>query len=1007
MALSVVTGHRWTTLLDELAVLLRESSSDPFAWSRVVVSSAATGRIVGQEVAARLGISAGIAYPTPRALMAELAESAGVARDRSRWLGTPLELATWEAVTALSAAHPVLARAVAPGLPRPGGRRALASRLASLQRWYVDVAPELVAAWLDGGETTLDGAALPEHLAWQPALVRATTDLLEVDPLATLDAIAAAAREDTVPTVILAVDELTAPQLRVIGALAEVGEPVALQPVGSRGEAWATALAASTRTLPDSPAPRPEVSLHDSHGPARQVEVLREELTRAFEADPTLEPRQVAIVCPRPERYAELLDAAFLPTAAGSHPGRELRVQQVGGQVRNPLVATVADLLRLGTLRATASALVELLLAPAIAHRWRLDDRQLLVELVSAAGVHWGLDETHRASFQLPGLTQNTWLRGLDRLLVGLTVSAGHEGDLGISGSDQVASSDLTTVGSLCEILSRLRRHVAETATSETMVGWVRRTRTLLDELVGLPRDDDWQRLHILAVLARFETDHAGSTTLLSRHEFAALLTSGARDTRARAAAGNGSLLVAPLGELSHVGLRLVALLGVTDDVVPGSSAAVPDAVDVGDCAPDPRERRLSQLLDRARTAEKVVIVRQRFSERTNDEVPPPSAITWLLDQLGTAPSPVPHPPTATSEANFRVPEPQETAHPGFDVAALRGALARRSAVRSASDRTHRRRQARRRPLPGPSSQQVSVAQLAGFLRDPAAAFLRSCVGITQHDDPAVTDTMPLLLRGLEGWAVKSALLEALKRDLPVDDVERRLRESETLPPQLIGKAAFDAARGDVEMLWGAARGHWQRDVTDHTVDLTFDLGPLGAVRLVDGVRCRGGQVVALTPSKGDDKLIEPWIGALALTAAGLPTEALLHRFVWSYGADITDQRLVPALTQEAALTQLGHLARAWAVGYHRLLPVPVDAALRFVADATRGRLDQAQWRGVPGFRHQKWKEPGRAWPLFYDQEVRDLFDDELVDTDPDGTGQPHPFGAWAVTLYTPLGGVL
>ena len=95
MALSVVTGHRWTTLLDELAVLLRESSSDPFAWSRVVVSSAATGRIVGQEVAARLGISAGIAYPTPRALMAELAESAGVARDRSRWLGTPLELATW------------------------------------------------------------------------------------------------------------------------------------------------------------------------------------------------------------------------------------------------------------------------------------------------------------------------------------------------------------------------------------------------------------------------------------------------------------------------------------------------------------------------------------------------------------------------------------------------------------------------------------------------------------------------------------------------------------------------------------------------------------------------------------------------------------------------------------------------------------------------------------------------------------------------------------------------
>ena len=56
-----------------------------------------------------------------------------------------------------------------------------------------------------------------------------------------------------------------------------------------------------------------------------------------------LELSQVASDEHRPPVRAELLDAAFLPTAAGSHPGRELRVQQVGGQVRNPLVATVAD----------------------------------------------------------------------------------------------------------------------------------------------------------------------------------------------------------------------------------------------------------------------------------------------------------------------------------------------------------------------------------------------------------------------------------------------------------------------------------------------------------------------------------------------------------------------------------------------------------------------------------------------------------------------------------------
>ncbi|NHB85918.1 exodeoxyribonuclease V subunit gamma [Tessaracoccus sp. HDW20] len=92
MALALVTAHRWATLLDHLAARLRESSDDPFAWSRVVVSSAATGRIVGQEMAARLGISAGVEYVTPGQLMGRFAERAGVARDRSRWLGTP---STW------------------------------------------------------------------------------------------------------------------------------------------------------------------------------------------------------------------------------------------------------------------------------------------------------------------------------------------------------------------------------------------------------------------------------------------------------------------------------------------------------------------------------------------------------------------------------------------------------------------------------------------------------------------------------------------------------------------------------------------------------------------------------------------------------------------------------------------------------------------------------------------------------------------------------------------------
>ncbi|MFD0865879.1 exodeoxyribonuclease V subunit gamma, partial [Tessaracoccus lubricantis] len=98
MTVSLVRGARWATLVDQLAELLSAAATDPFLTLRVVVSSRATGRVLGQQVAARLGISAGIDYLSPADLMRHLAERAGVARDRSRWLGTPLDLAVAEAL---------------------------------------------------------------------------------------------------------------------------------------------------------------------------------------------------------------------------------------------------------------------------------------------------------------------------------------------------------------------------------------------------------------------------------------------------------------------------------------------------------------------------------------------------------------------------------------------------------------------------------------------------------------------------------------------------------------------------------------------------------------------------------------------------------------------------------------------------------------------------------------------------------------------------------------------
>ena len=78
------------------------------------------------------GAFAGIAYVTPAELMRSLADVAGVGADRSRWLGTPLDMAVQAALAEVAAAHPLLRAAWESDGSRPGRRRATAVRLAQI-----------------------------------------------------------------------------------------------------------------------------------------------------------------------------------------------------------------------------------------------------------------------------------------------------------------------------------------------------------------------------------------------------------------------------------------------------------------------------------------------------------------------------------------------------------------------------------------------------------------------------------------------------------------------------------------------------------------------------------------------------------------------------------------------------------------------------------------------------------------------------------------------------------
>ena len=97
--------------------------------------------------------------------------------------------------------------------------------------------------------------------------------------------------------------------------------------------------------LPGEPDLRPRstrtterVQIHACHGRARQVEVLRDVVLHLLEDDPTLEPRDVIVMCPDIETFAPLIQATF-----GSGPPRprtETRTNRRTTKIGRPTCAS-------------------------------------------------------------------------------------------------------------------------------------------------------------------------------------------------------------------------------------------------------------------------------------------------------------------------------------------------------------------------------------------------------------------------------------------------------------------------------------------------------------------------------------------------------------------------------------------------------------------------------------------------------------------------------------------
>ncbi len=742
-------------------------------------------------------------------------------------------------------------------------------------------------------------------------------------------------------------------------------------------------------------APDGSLEVHACHGPARQAEVLRELLLRLFEDDPTLEPRDVLVMCPDVETFAPLISATFGLGPGLPHPGGALRVRLADRSLRrtNPLLDTVAALLDLAQSRVTAGQVLDLAATPGVRRRFGFTDEELerIRDWAAVSGVRWGLDAGTRRPYGLDSVPQNTWQSGLDRLLLGVTTSEDEPVWLDRAlPLDDVDSSDIDLAGRLAELVDRLDA-VLGRLTGEHPVGrWIDALADALDALTATAPDDAWQLSQALRELAEAGAGGAASVRLA---DVRALLADRLRGRPTRANFRTGNLTVCTLVPMRSVPHRVVVLLGLDDGVFPRSSGIDGDDVLAREPCVGERDVRAEDrqlLLDAVMAAgERLVVLHTGADPVSGARRPPAVPVGELLDVVeamvpgGRERVVTRHPLQPYDVRSFTGERPHS-----FDPVGLAGAR------RSVQARTPA---PERRPLP-PRAGPVALDDLVAFVEHPVKAYLRQRLRITlPGEDDEVADALPAGLDPLQEWAVGERLLQAGLRGAAPRDARLVEWLRGTLPPGNLGEQVLDRVGRRVDALVGAGRPLVAAPA--RTVDVRLDVRGRELAGTVHGVR--DGAVVAVTYSSLSAKhRARAWVLALALAATEGAGRAVT---VGRLGDRARTSTLTAPADPHAALADLLDLFDR---GTCEPLPLGAKSSWAYAGRRLGGNtpeqaLDAARkdWNRTPG-------GEGEDRSHQYVWGDRPAFDDLLAAPPGDGEqwpGEPTRFGALACRLWAPV----
>ncbi|WP_029654927.1 exodeoxyribonuclease V subunit gamma [Marinobacter daepoensis] len=730
------------------------------------------------------------------------------------------------------------------------------------------------------------------------------------------------------------------------------------------------------------------VVFHNAHGPQREVEILHDQLLAAFNADPTLRPRDIIVMVPDINVYAPHIQAVFSRHAAGDKRHIPFTISDQGQRHHEPVLIALETLMSLPRSRFGVSEILSLLEVPGIRDRFEIgqDDIPLVRRWVEGANIRWGLHGQHRETLDLPAeLDRNTWQSGLRAMLLGYGMGDDDPWG-GVEPYGEIGGLQASLAGHLSEFLHQLETLWQALQPPRTPMEWETLFSTMLGQFFHRVDGQD------LLLLNRFRRqleqwledalaaglDQQPLPLNIVKDVLLQGLDEGGLNQRFLA----GKVNFATLMPMRAIPFRKVCLLGLNDGDYPRSRPPVDFDLMARDYRPGDRSRRED---DRYLFLEALLSAREQLyiswvgrSIKDDSERPPSVLVGQLQDHIDslwtvaegssrtvTEALTTRHPLQPFSrdyfpknngvmEGEAALPKPLE------DILRARGLFTYEREWRSAHGVETIETAHQALPYQAPE-EPVSLNDLASFLKKPIDTFYQRRLQVRfEAVEDEDTDNENFDLNGLDRWRLDNELItDSVMKAASEDELHERLETTldrmarrgdlgmgvteHRLRTELAGRLP------DLFKRYRSALAQWPEAVAEPRPFEFHYAGALGSVEVADLINhlrsnpqsqlCR--LVIAnsglLTGSGYSKKvryanLLRDWLIHLAGQLIGQPFETLI------LGKEEGRTFRFPVMSPEQAQSHFNVILDRWMEATTRALPIHCESGFAWITSYYGGK---------------------------------------------------------------------